>query len=94
MSGVRTELIERFLNPSGALAQFLETYNIAVTAVLAFVTIGVITLFFMNVVKLSAAGDNEMRRRMAINGILVCLVCLGFLGGIDTIYGILLSIIF
>lgn len=88
---VRHELIEKFLEGIG---DFLTTYNAAVSACLGIVTIIVITLFFMNVVKLSASADNDARRRMAINGILICLVCLGFIGGIDVLYGILLSIIF
>ena len=88
---IRSKIIEDFFV---GITPFLKTYNVAVSACLGIVTIIVITLFFMNVVKLSASADNDARRRMAINGILICLVCLGFIGGIDVLYGILLSIIF
>ena len=88
---IRSDIIKDFFV---GITPFLKTYNVAVSACLGIVTIIVITLFFMNVVKLSASADNDARRRMAINGILICLVCLGFIGGIDVLYGILLSIIF
>ena len=88
---VRKELITKFL---AGIGPFLRTYNVAVSACLGIVTIIIITLFFMNVVKFSASADNDARRRLAINGILICLVCLGFIGSIDVLYGILLSIIF
>lgn len=93
MVNVRTELIQRVLN-SSAFGQLLETYNVAITAVLALVTVALIALFFINVTKLSTAGDNEMKRREAINGIFVCLICIAIIGSIDAIYAILIAMIF
>lgn len=86
-------VFSRLINSTG-FTNFVSQYNIVISAALTFVTITVITLFFMNVVRYSHASDNDQTRRMAMNGILVCLVCLAIIGGIDTFYAIVVSLIF
>lgn len=72
----------------------MTTYNLTISLILGIVTIAIIILLFINITKLSASADSDYRRREAINGILVCLVCLGLMGGIDTVYAILVSFVF
>lgn len=79
---------------SAAFQSFMEQYNIALTVFLGLATILVIVILFFNITKLSASADNDYKRREAINGILVCLVCTAIMGGIDVVYGILLSFVF
>lgn len=79
---------------SDAFKEFIGTYNTALTLVLGIVTILVIVLLFINITKLSASADSDFKRREAINGIMVCLVCLAIVGGIDTVYAILASFVF
>ena len=88
-----TSILERIF-ASEAFTSFIDTYNIALTVVLAIVTFIVLVLLFFNISKLGGAADNDYTRREAINGIMVCLVCLGIVGGIDTVYAILLSFVF
>ena len=76
---------------SDAFKEFIGTYNTALTLVLGIVTI---VLLFINITKLSASADSDFKRREAINGIMVCLVCLAIVGGIDTVYAILASFVF
>ena len=83
-------IIDALMN---AMEPFVKTYNIAITAILGIVTITVLIMLFINITRISAAMDNDMRRREAINGTLVCLVCLALIGGIDTVYAVLLSFI-
>ena len=63
-----------------------------ISIALAIITISILVLLFVNITKLSTS--NEQLKRIASNGILVCLVCLGFIGAIDTVYAMLMSIIF
>lgn len=93
MVNVDSKLIGKMLGSDG-FVNFVTTYNLAVTVVLSIVTITILILLFLNVAKLSASGDNQSKRREAASGILVCLVCFAVAGGIDTIYAILLSIVF
>lgn len=79
---------------SPAFAEFISNYNVALTVLLGIATLSILVLLFLNITKLSASADNDMRRRMAINGILVCFVCLAVMGAIDTIYAIILSFVF
>lgn len=79
---------------SPAFKEFVGTYNTALTLVLGVVTILVIVLLFINITKLSASADSDFKRREAINGIMVCLICLAIVGGIDTVYAILASFVF
>lgn len=88
----KTSLLTSILQ-SEAFTNFMDNYNIAITVVLGIVTILVITLLFLNITKLSASTDNDYKRREAISGILTCLVCLAVIGGIDTVYAILLSFV-
>jgi len=92
-SSVRTDLVEVILSSDG-FQSFIKSYNVALTAVLGICTILIIVLLFVNITKLSASADNDYRRREAINGILTCLICLAIVGGIDTVYAILLSFVF
>lgn len=87
------DIISRLIYSEG-FRDFVSTYNVLITAALSFVTLAVIVLFFVNVTKMTAASDNDYQRRIAINGILVCAICFAFIGGIDVIYGIILSLIF
>ena len=79
---------------SPEFSKFIDNYNLVLTVVLGLVTLTILALLCLNIAKLSASANNEMKRRMAISGILVCLVCLGVMGAIDTIYAILLSFVF
>lgn len=81
------EILKRLME-STDFANFLNTYNLTITLVLGIITIVVIVLLFINITKLSASADSDYKRREAINGIMVCLVCLGIVGGIDTVYAI------
>jgi len=83
-----------FLADSAGAFNFLSTYNLVLTIVLAIITITLIALLFVNIAKLSAAADNEYGRKMAREGILTCLICLGLVGSVDTIYAMLMSLIF
>ena len=65
-----------------------------ISIALAIITISILVLLFVNITKLSTSNGNEQLKRIASNGILVCLVCLGFIGAIDTVYAMLMSIIF
>jgi len=87
------ELIQRILG-SSSFVNFLSTYNLVITIALAIITITLIVLLFINIAKLSAAADNEYGRRIARSGILTCLICLGLVGSVDTIYAMLMSLIF
>ena len=91
---VNSTLITKMLNSTGPFGKFLATYNMAITVFLGIVTITIITLLFMNVTKMSVAGDNAGARQEAIHNVLICLICLGLCGGIDTVYGVLLSVVF
>ena len=88
-----TSILEKMLS-SPAFAEFIGNYNVALTVLLGIATLSILVLLFLNITKLSASADNDMRRRMAINGILVCFVCLAVMGAIDTIYAIILSFVF
>lgn len=88
-----TSILTKMLS-SPAFAEFISTYNLALTVLLGTVTLTILILLFLNIAKLSASANNEMKRRMAISGILVCLICLGIMGAIDTIYAIILSFVF
>lgn len=79
---------------STAFSEFISNYNLILTVLLGIVTLTILILLFLNITKLSASANNEMKRRMAISGILVCLVCLGIMGAIDTFYAIILSFVF
>ena len=79
---------------SPAFTEFIKNYNLILVVLLGLVTLTILVLLCLNIAKLSASANNEMKRRMAINGILVCLVCLAIMGSIDTVYAILLSLIF
>ena len=79
---------------SPTFTQFITNYNLILTVLLGIVTLTILILLFLNIAKLSASANNEMKRRMAISGILVCLVCLGIMGAIDTVYAIILSFVF
>ena len=85
---VNSTLITKMLNSTGPFGKFLATYNMAITVFLGIVTIT------MNVTKMSVAGDNAGARQEAIHNVLICLICLGLCGGIDTVYGVLLSVVF
>lgn len=90
---VNTIIIDRIINSAG-FTEFITQYNVLITAMLSFVTLTVLVLFFANVVRYSHASDNDAARHMAMNGILVCLICLACIGGIDTLYAIVASLIF
>lgn len=79
---------------SPAFSEFISNYNLALTILLGVSTLTILILLSLNIAKLSASANNEMKRRMAISGIFVCLVCLGFMGAIDTFYAIMLSFVF
>lgn len=85
-------ILNRMLGSTG-LVKFLETYNVATTFFLGFVTLTVMLLLFFNIAKLSHAADNDHRRQEATGGILTCLVCLAVMGGIDSIYAMLLAFV-
>lgn len=87
------DILKRLME-SNYFAEFLRSYNLSITLCLGIITILVIVLLFINITKLSASADSDFRRREAINGIMVCLICLGIVGGIDTVYAILMSLIF
>lgn len=74
--------------------EFMRSYNLTITLILGIVTILILVLLFINITKLSASADSDFKRREAINGIMVCLVCLGLIGSIDTVYAILVSFVF
>ena len=88
-----TSILERML-ASSAFGDFIKNYNLALTVLLGIATLSILILLFLNITKLSSSATNEMKRRQATSGILVCLVCLAIMGAIDTIYAILLSFIF
>lgn len=88
-----SELIQRILTSTGFI-NFLDTYNLFISIALAIVTISILALLFINIAKLSASSGNEQARRIAENGILVCLICFGFIGAVDTVYAMLMSVIF
>lgn len=91
--GPKADLLKRLVD-NEAFKNFMTTYNLTISLILGIVTIAIIILLFINITKLSASADSDYRRREAINGILVCLVCLGLMGGIDTVYAILVSFVF
>ena len=88
-----TSILERML-ASSAFGDFIKNYNLALTVLLGIATLSILILLFLNITKLSSSATNEMKRRQATSGILVCLVCLAVMGAIVTIYAILLSFIF
>ena len=88
-----SELLQRILTSTG-FVNFLDTYNLFISIALAIITISILVLLFVNITKLSTSNGNEQLKRIASNGILVCLGCLGFIGAIDTVYAMLMSIIF
>ena len=91
---VAPSTIPKKLLESEGFKNFLETYNTSIVLVLGIITILLIILFFVNVSKLSASANNQFRRREAINGIFVCLVCLAIIGSLDAVYAILVSFVF
>ena len=74
-----SELLQRILTSTG-FVNFLDTYNLFISIALAIITISILVLLFVNITKLSTSNGNEQLKRIASNGILVCLVCLGFIG--------------
>lgn len=93
MVQLNNDLIQRILT-SSSFVNFMSTYNLVITVILAIITISIMALLFVNIAKLSASSDNEYGRRLARSGILTCLICFAFIGSIDTVYAILMSIIF
>lgn len=87
------DILQRLMSSAG-FTEFMRTYNLTISLILGIVTIVIITMLFINISKLSASVDNDFRRREAISGIFVCLVCLAIVGGIDTVYAILISFVF
>jgi len=87
------EILKKLME-SDAFTEFVRTYNLTITLVLGIITITIITILFINITKLSASTGSDFKRREAINGILVSLVCLAIVGGIDTVYAILVSFVF
>jgi len=85
--------LEKMLT-SPAFIEFINNYNLALTVLLGLATLTVIVLLFLNITKLSTSACNEMKRRMAINGILICGVCLSIMGSIDVVYACILSFVF
>ena len=75
------------------MKDFLRTYNFGTTLLLSLATLAVVTLVIFHIVKLAKSGDNAMERTAAINGLLVCSICLIVLFGIDTVYAIIISLI-
>lgn len=92
-TNVNQALIEKMLQAE-AFKNFVGQYNVGIGIIMAIITIAVIMLLFINVVKLSSSSTNEGKRSEALNGVLICFICLAFCGSIDVIYVILLSIIF
>lgn len=86
-------ILLKMLSSTG-FSEFITNYNLVLTVLLGLSTLSVLVLLFLNITKLSASANNEIKRRMAINGILVCLVCLGIMGAMDTVYAIVLSFVF
>ena len=93
MIQINKDIINNMMG-STEFANFLSTYNLVITMLLAIVTITILLLLFLNIAKLSAATDNEANRRLARSGIFTCLICLAIAGSIDTVYAILMSLIF
>lgn len=93
MVAPNTTILRRMLE-SQAFVDFMKNYNLAFSVFLGISTLAILVFLCINISKLSTSADNDMRRRQAINGILTCLVCLAIAGGIDTVYAILLSVVF
>ena len=86
------ELLQRMLK-SAEFTSFIRNYNTAISIALAFATVTVVIMFSFNIVKYVKSTDNPNQKSMASGGILVCALGLIILGGIDTFYAILLSLI-
>jgi len=75
------------------MVQFLSTYNVLTSVILAFVSIAVVVLIVFHIVRLSKSGDNPRDRQEAISGLAICSACLAVLGGIDIVYAIIVGVI-
>lgn len=88
-----SEIVDKLFNNNQGLLKFIDTYKVGFTLFFAVATIVVIIMLIFNVVRLANAGDNPSTKQLAYHGILVCAICLIILGGFDTVFAILLSII-
>ena len=90
---VNTDLIAQVLNSSGFSA-FLKQYHVAMTVFLAVCTLLILMLLIGNITKLAVSGAKEEKRRESAEGILICFFALAAMGGMDTLYGIVLLLVF
>lgn len=81
-------------NAASAVAEFMEEYQVYLNVFLAFVVVTLVIIFIINAVKLSTAGDNPVKRQMAIHGIMVTGICTAIMGSFSLIAGILVAFLF
>lgn len=93
-TGVNTvDYVSKVLGSTG-FTEFLKDYNLIIDVILALLTIIAIVAVAINAARLSAAGDNPSKRSLAQRGMLISGICLALMGGIDTIFAIVLHLFF
>jgi len=85
------ELFKTMITSQG-MKDFVQTYNVAATALLAVSTLSVIMMIIFNIVKMAKSADNAKERQEAISGLVICLIAFAVLGSIDVVYAIVVNL--
>lgn len=92
MSSTKDTIIQNILQGAGfSSAIDIVLFIINILGALAAIT-GIV-LLAVNIVQWSGSADNPVRREMAKHNIMCCLICLAVLGGLGTIYALILSFV-
>ena len=83
-------IIQRIL--SGPVAEFLETYKVAIGALTAFAYLTIIIIFAINVFKLGTFAAHPVMRKKIIDNILISLGCLVLVSCFSLFYFLVLKL--
>jgi len=77
-------IIQRIM--TGPLAEFLQTYKVAIGIITAFVYVTIIIIFAINVLRLGSSASHPLMRRQAMINILISLICLALVSCFTVFY--------
>lgn len=77
----------------GGLNGFIAKYKSLISGLCGVLTVTMIGFFALNITKLGAAGDNEMARKKATNGLLFSAIAVVLFGGMSVFIGLFWNVL-
>lgn len=84
------DMLARIL--SGPVAEFLQTYKIAIAVAIAVIYITIIIILVLNIARLSVISSHPIQRRQAIINLLIAFTCLALVSCFTIVYMLILRL--